>query len=224
MYLTREELRQVDRVAVDRFGFSGLVLMENAGRGVVDAICALQPPGAVVVCCGKGNNAGDGYVIARHLKLRTIPVTVLQCVPPIGLDGDAAVNFALLEHCEIPVIQISVEHPEQQLIDPLQGADWIVDALLGTGACGAPRSPIAQVIDRLNDAGARRLAVDVPSGLDCDTGVPASPTFQADVTCTFVAEKKGFKNSQAIKVLGKVHVLDIGIPSSLVNRILNRSQ
>jgi NAD(P)H-hydrate epimerase len=98
----------------------------------------------------------------------------------------------------------------------LQGADWIVDALLGTGARGEPRPPLDEVIRRLNRQDARRLAVDLPSGLDCDTGQVADATIRADHTCTFVAAKAGFRAETAREFLGQVHVLDIGVPRRLV--------
>src|SRR6478735_12528756 len=97
--LTRAEVREVDRRAIAEFGMSGLVLMENAGRGCVDVLCQLGCRGPVVVVCGKGNNAGDGFVIARHLDLRGLPVKVALLGSPDVLRGDAAANYAILAHC-----------------------------------------------------------------------------------------------------------------------------
>jgi NAD(P)H-hydrate epimerase len=102
----------------------------------------------------------------------------------------------------------------------LDGADWIVDALLGTGASGPPRPPLDQLIPQLNAASARRLAVDVPSGLDCESGEPAKTTFRADQTCTFVASKVGFAAEAALEYLGEVHVLDIGAPWKIIDEVL----
>lgn len=102
----------------------------------------------------------------------------------------------------------------------IAGADWIVDALLGTGTSGDPRPPLAGIIERLNACRAKKLAVDLPSGLDCDTGIPGTPTFRADHTCTFVAPKVGFANPAAKEYLGTVSVHDIGVPRKLLEEFL----
>ena len=217
--LTRAQVREVDRRAIDEYGMNGLVLMENAGRGCVDTLCRLGCRGPVVVVCGKGNNAGDGFVIARHLDLRGVPIKTVLLGSPGGLRGDTAVNFAILNRCGVPLVDLSTTFNTAALDAELAGAEWIVDALLGTGATGPPRPPLDMAIRRMNAAAAKRLAVDLPSGLDCDTGEPAEPTFRADHTCTFVATKVGFANPAAVAYLGQVHVLDIGAPRRLIEEI-----
>ncbi len=204
---------------------SGLVLMENAGRGVADVLCRLaetefgRPPGRVVVCCGKGNNAGDGFVIARHLDLRGHRVHVLIWAEEAELTGDAGVNYSILGKCGIPIDLLGSRHDAARLEGHLAGADWVVDALLGTGARGEPRPPLDAVIDQINAAKASRLAVDLPSGLDCDTGAAARHTIRADDTCTFIAMKNGFLAPGANRYTGRVHVLDIGAPRRLVQEM-----
>src|SRR5262245_35616109 len=101
--LSRAEVREVDRRAIDEYGMSGLVLMENAGRGCVDTLCRLNCRGPVAVVCGKGNNAGDGFVIARHLDLRAMSVRVVLLGSPDDLRGDAAANFAIIARCSLPI-------------------------------------------------------------------------------------------------------------------------
>lgn len=218
--LTREQVRQVDQRAIEGLGMSGLVLMENAGRGCVDVLCRLGVPGPVVVCCGRGNNAGDGFVIARHLDLRGYPVKVLLFTEPASLGGDAAENFRLLTHTDVSHVVLSGELDVARLDAELASAAWIVDALLGTGARGEPRPPFDVVIDRLNASPARRLAIDLPSGLDCDTGEAATHTFRAEHTCTFVAAKPGLVAEGAAGYIGELHVLDIGVPRRLVEEML----
>ena len=215
VYLSRDRVREVDRRAIEEYGISGLVLMENAGRGCVDRLCELDVRGPVVVCCGRGNNAGDGFVIARHLDLRGYEVRVVVFCDPADLRGDAAVNYAILVKCGVPIRVVTGAEDASWEAD-LAGADWIVDALLGTGSRGQPRPPLDRVIERLNQQPARRLAVDLPTGLDCDTGEPAPTTIRADCTCTFVAAKPGFANPAAAEYLGQVHVLDIGTPRKLL--------
>ena len=106
-YLSREQVREVDRRAIEEYGISGLVLMENAGRGCADKLCQLGVSGPVVICCGRGNNAGDGFVIARHLDLRGCEVRVLLFCDPSDLRGDAAANFSILAKCDVPVHVVS---------------------------------------------------------------------------------------------------------------------
>ena len=218
---TREQSRRVDQLAVREFGFSGLVLMENAGRGVADVLCRLGIAGPVAICCGKGNNAGDGFVIARHLDLRGHAVRVLLWAEPEELTGDAAANFNILKKTDvtIEVFGGGAAHDPARLSKLVEGAAWIVDALLGTGSRGEPRPPLGDAIDRLNAAAAPKLAVDLPSGLDCDTGVPARHTIVAAETCTFVAAKAGFFTPAAAAKVGRLHVLDIGVPRKLIERI-----
>jgi NAD(P)H-hydrate epimerase len=214
IYLTREEVREVDRRAVEQLGFSSLVLMENAGRGCADVLCQLGIHGPVLICCGRGNNGGDGFVIARHLRLRGLKPRVLLFCDPDELRGDAAANYQILTRCG-EAVQTVASTWEEPLAAALAEADWVVDALLGTGSRGEPRPPLDAVIQRLNAAAVQRLAVDLPSGLDCDTGQPARATFRADHTCTFVALKVGFRAPAAQLFLGTVHVLDIGVPAGI---------
>ena len=215
---TREQSRLVDQLAIEQYGFSGLVLMENAGRGTADVLCRLGIAGPVAICCGKGNNAGDGFVIARHLDLRGYAARVLLWAKPEELTGDAAANFRILEKTDVPITVFDgADH--DRLASLIDDAAWIVDALLGTGARGEPRPPLDAVIDQLNAAAAPKLAVDLPSGLDCDTGRPAKHTIRAAETCTFVAAKIGFVMPSAVPYVGRLHVLDIGTPRKLLEQI-----
>ncbi len=218
--VNRSQSRELDRRATEEYGIPGLVLMENAGRGVADVLEGLGIQGPVVVCCGKGNNAGDGFVLARHLDLRGYAVRVLVWAEPAEPAGDAGINFEILRKTGVPIQFFRPEHEADRLQRDLAGAAWIVDALLGTGARGEPRAPLDAVIDQLNAAAAPKLAVDLPSGLDCDTGQAARHTIRAAHTCTFVAPKIGFFAPGAAEYVGRVHVLDIGAPRRLVDEIL----
>lgn len=222
--LNRVQSRQVDRLAIERYGMSGLVLMENAGRGLADTLQTLGIAGPVVICCGKGNNAGDGFVLARHLELRGHRVRVLLWSDPAELAGDAGVNFEIARHAGIPLEIFGSKPAPDRTAAALADAAWIVDALLGTGAKGQPRPPLDAVIGAINAAGAPKLAVDLPSGLDCDTGVAAQPTIRAAHTCTFVAAKPGFFAPGAQQYTGDLHVLDIGAPRKLIEEILNEAK
>jgi NAD(P)H-hydrate epimerase len=228
--LTREQVRSVDRLAVDDYGMNGLVLMENAGRGAAELLLAEAPAGKVVICSGGGNNGGDGFVIARHLENAGVSVEVLLFADPDSLRGDAAANWRILEAAETPRTVIDPGETEEAAsaltakIEPkLADAQWIVDALLGTGTRGAAREPLATVIRCINAAGKRVLAVDLPSGLDCDTGTAEGDCVRAALTATFVAEKVGFRNAAAAEFLGRVQIVEIGVPVRLLRDVAGGS-
>ncbi len=211
-----QQARELDRRAVEEYGMPSVVLMENAGRGATDLLCNLGIAGPVVVCCGGGNNGGDGFVVARHLDLRGFEVRVLLFADPSKLAGDAEINYRILEKSGVPIRKIESQEMERELA----GSAWVIDALLGTGARGEPRAPLAEVIDRINSLAIPVFAIDLPSGLDCDTGQPAAHAIKAVHTCTFVAPKPGFLVPGAEKYTGTIHVTDIGAPRKLVAEIL----
>lgn len=221
--ITREQARELDRRAENVYGMSSLVLMENAGRGLAEQFLSLQLRGPVIVCCGTGNNGGDGFVMARHLDLRGVDVQVFLWGDRERFTPDARVNCEILERSKIAIEVCGSEPATDRLAAALARAGCMVDALLGTGARGQPRAPLDAVIDTVNAHRLPRLAVDIPSGLDCDTGLPATSTVRATHTCTFVAEKIGFASQAARSYLGLVHVLDIGAPRVLVESVLRAS-
>lgn len=221
--LNRALSREVDRIAIERYGMSGLVLMENAGRGVADRLERQGIDGPVVICCGRGNNAGDGFVVARHLDLRGYSVRVLLWGEPEKLSGDAAANFHILRKTDIPIEVFVGPHDDDRMATCLADAQWLVDALLGTGAKGDPRPPFDAVIDAMNASRLPILAVDLPSGLDCDTGAASPHTIRARLTCTFVASKPGFHVPGADQYTGHVDVLDIGAPRKLIAEVAARA-
>lgn len=205
--LTREQSRAVDEWAILELGLTSLVLMENAGRGVVDVLLSRDKTcRRVLVVCGKGNNGGDGFVIARHLIVRGIECRVVLLVDSGELQGDALANFNILQN-----LGVSVESPSQ-INTAGADCDWIIDAMLGTGAVGEPREPYLSTIEWVNAQSTKVLAVDLPSGLECDSGEPSAFTVKSDVTCTFHAPKVGFANPLAQEFLGELHVVSIGIP------------
>ena len=209
--LSREQVREVDRRALSEFGLSGLVLMENAGRNSAQLLSDIGINGSVVICCGKGNNGGDGFVIARHLENANYKVRVVLCVLPADLTGDAATNFQILQKSRTPVALPPIDWKSE-----LAAADWIVDALLGTGTQGTIREPYLSAVKAINDSGRRTFAVDLPSGLDCDTGIPLGECVRASHTATFVARKPGFNVPGVERFTGKIHVIDIGVPRALL--------
>ncbi len=219
--LTREQVRRVDRLAIDRYGLVGLVLMENAGRNAATIIRDVYGErGSARICCGPGNNGGDGCVIARHLHNTGWSVRLMITDGPSRMTPDTKVNFSILEAMELPVHITADATAQQTWVRDTRDDDVLVDALLGTGFGGAVRSPTAELIDTMNQASRRALvAVDVPSGLDCDTGEPANAAIRADLTITFVAAKTGFGLKTAASYVGRVEVVDIGAPRTLIAEI-----
>lgn len=220
--LSRAEVREVDRVAIEDYGVPGIVLMENAGGGAARLLESLGIGGPVAIVCGKGNNGGDGFVIARHLDLAGNAVRLLLACPPEEIRGDAAVNLAIATRSGL-AIECLAEADQAAWERALAGAAWIVDALLGTGASGAPAGAVAIAIAAINAVrargGVRVLAVDLPSGLDCDTGTAAGACVAADATATFVARKRGFDAAGAAGSTGAVHVIGIGAPRTVLARV-----
>jgi len=229
--LTREQVRAVDLRAIADYALAGIVLMENAGRNAAHLLMTLasldrvDPPLRVTIACGRGNNGGDGFVIARHLENLGAEVKLLLACDPAAYRGDAAVNHVVGVRAGIPIDQLE-SAPMETWSAALAGSDWIVDALLGTGSSGAPRGAVATAIRAINlargphgpDSRPHKIfAVDIPSGLDCDTGLAAGECVRADATATFVARKIGFDAPGARAFTGAVHVLDIGVPRRLLD-------
>ena len=211
--LTAAQMREVDRLTIER-GIPGLVLMENAGSRVVDFLCEMFAPLAhqrVVVFCGKGNNGGDGFVVARQLFTRKLchGLTVVELFDPDTLTGDAAANRRMLEVCGCPV--------ERALPADANLATLLIDAVLGTGLTGPAQGPALDAIRLINDRFplARKVAVDIPSGLPSDETKPSGDFVRADYTVTFTAAKRSQCLSPIYQHVGKLLVVPIGSPPEL---------
>ncbi len=223
-FLTWAEAREIDVLAIEKYGIPGIVLMENAARGVVDCLEREGIDGPVTICCGKGNNGGDGFAIARHLAVRGKEPTIWVFGEPDALIGDAAVNYRIVKKMGIPIrlfFSQSLCESWELFEADLSGSNWVIDALLGTGSQGPPRFPTAEAISAINQrrerSGFKVLAVDMPSGLEAESGIPNKPTVRADLTCTFVAPKIEFLAAEAKEFLGTVYVLDIGFDPDKVS-------
>ena len=224
--LTREQVRAVDRVAIEQYGMPGLILMENAGHACARAAAEMMGDAAdaeAVVLCGRGNNGGDGFVIARHLSnagARVQIVLLASAEDVLGGGGDAAVNLRIALKMALLLREAPSGPEAAEAIRSLAGADLMVDAMLGTGARGEVREPVRSAIEALNDCGSLVLAVDVPSGLDCDTGRPMGLAVRAARTVTFVAAKVGFAQPGAEDYTGVIEVADIGLPRAAIDGLL----
>ena len=217
--LTRNQVREFDRVAVTQFGIPSIVLMENAARGATDEICAFATGKKLVVLCGSGNNGGDGLAIARHLHLRNWNCSVILLCDPQKLAGDAKANYQILKNTKVPIIEglnLQPEEFEQKLRD--QGG--VIDAILGTGAKPPLRPPISEFVQIANHLKVQRIAIDLSTGLDCDQqddGQENGVIFKADLTVTFVARKPVMATSTGIAHSGAIKMVDIGAPPEVYN-------
>jgi NAD(P)H-hydrate epimerase len=211
--LTAAEMREVDR-RTSELGVPGLVLMENAGQRVVEVLAHAYAPlreQRIIVMCGKGNNGGDGLVVARQLYTRFHPraLHVVLAGDPGEMEGDAAANYRMLGAVGCPV--------SFELTAEMETATLIVDALLGTGIHGAAKGRALELIRAINDRFplADVVSVDLPSGLDSDSGVPPGETVHASHTVTFTAPKLCHVLSPACELSGHLHVAAIGSPREL---------
>jgi hydroxyethylthiazole kinase-like uncharacterized protein yjeF len=214
--MTRDEVRAFDAWANQTVGIPGVVLMENAGRScaelIVDKLKSAAEP-KVCIFCGTGNNGGDGYVIARHLINHGIKVTVVICGDRSKIRGDAKVNLDILERIGQSVERLDLTDCgiSEQVKHFIAGAGIVVDGLFGTGLRGQLSDQYIRLIENINASNIPVLAVDIPSGLDCDSGEPLGAVVRAAWTVTFVAVKKGFVSASAARYTGEIFVASIGI-------------
>jgi hydroxyethylthiazole kinase-like uncharacterized protein yjeF len=212
------EMREIDRVAIEGFGIPSLTLMDRAGRAVAEAAVQLAAPhGRFVVVCGAGNNGGDGYVAARLLRSAGRDARVLALVPAERLSADARAVREQAQRAGVAIDDVG----ELAGVDAGVG-DVVLDAIFGTGLARPPAGAFAGAISRIEAArvaGARVLAVDVPSGLSADTGRPLGACVRADRTVTFAFQKRGLVLHPGATFAGEVTVADIGIPAEAARRV-----
>jgi ADP-dependent NAD(P)H-hydrate dehydratase / NAD(P)H-hydrate epimerase len=226
LLLTAAQMRAVDGAIIEKLGLPGLVLMENAGRGVADIIAAERPETAgldVRVVCGAGQNGGDGFVVARHLLGRGAKVKVLLAMPPEKIAGDAAV-FAKVLRALAPdsIHDLSGQHDPGVWQAHLRGAAVIVDALFGTGLRSQIEGATAAAVAAMNATECLRVAVDIPSGLDADTAEVHGGMVQAHITATMGARKLGLVLDAEAPV-GRIEVVDLGVaPESVLAAALDK--
>jgi len=223
MYLvTANEMQTMDRHTIDGYGIPGQVLMENAGRGATRVFLeafgdlSLRKVGIVA---GRGNNGGDGFVMARYLNQRGIKTTVYLLARRDAVQGDAAANLELLDDLAVPIIEM----PDQQSFETQHMAmrhqnAWI-DAILGTGLKSDVKGYYRTVIEAVNQFNRPVLAVDIPSGLNADTGQPCGVCVRADVTVTFGLAKLGHLLYPGADYTGDLQIIDIGIPNFIADKV-----
>ncbi|MGQ9730712.1 MAG: NAD(P)H-hydrate dehydratase [Candidatus Zipacnadales bacterium] len=211
---TAQQMRDIDTATIKRFGIPGLVLMENAGLRVLEAVQEVaQRNSRIRILCGRGNNGGDGLVVARHLYNRGSDVQVVLLAEAVSVQGDAQVNFAIARRMGVPII----EAPSTRLLNRIAAeADILVDGILGIGAVGTVRGPALMAIRATHQCAGHIIAIDIPSGISADSGAVLGEAVKANVTVTFGLPKIGLYTYPGRAYCGEIRVADIGIPRSLL--------
>jgi NAD(P)H-hydrate epimerase len=219
---TAEQMRRLDARAIEVLGIPGATLMENAGRGAAEALLRALPEWGlrarglrVAVVCGKGGNGGDGFVVARRLKRAGARPSVHLAFAADALSGDAVTKYQEMRRAGVAA---SLVTEAGSVASALQQTDVVVDALLGTGARGAPAAPVGALIDAINASGRPVVALDIPSGLPADGEPPAGSVVRARSTTTFAAPKLGLVIGPGVDLAGRIEVVDIGVPAAELTR------
>ena len=216
------EMQEMDRLTIEEMGIAGIVLMENAARGATRIFLEhFEPPrnSRVLFLCGRGNNGGDGYVMARYLHQRGYEVTVLVLSEYGKIKGDALSNLNIIRRVGIDVREVPDIAVWETCRDLLTESDFVIDGILGTGLNSPVRGFYKQVIEDLNASGAFVMAIDIPSGLHADTGAVMGAAVRADLTATFGFPKLGQLLFPGASLVGRLVRIDIGIPGGVSERL-----
>ena len=213
---TAEQVRELDRIAIEELGVPGIVLMKRAGRALFDFIKS-QNARAVTVFCGTGNNGGDGFIMAGLAAQAGLAVRVMLIGSSEKISGDALLAKSFAEERGINVEPWNAEFASEAVHNKLDkyGSEWIVDALLGTGLCGDVRPEFAAAIQSINDSAMPVLAADIPSGLCSDTGKILGIAVEASATISFIGRKRGLYTGQAANVCGQLEFSDLAVPEAV---------
>ena len=216
--ITRDNVRALDEDAVEEYGIPGIVLMENAASALMEAstrmLAGCEDP-SVLIYCGTGNNGGDGFALARKLDNAGIDCSCALVGDVSQVRNDALTNYRIVEMMGLPIIDAYTGSPATK-------PSLVIDAIIGTGLSRAIEGRPGLAVGMINAhraAGAKVISVDVPSGINCDTGEPMGEHIvSADETVTFVLPKRGFSNAASHAYTGEISVADLGVPRALVIR------
>ncbi|MGB2705349.1 MAG: NAD(P)H-hydrate epimerase [Candidatus Omnitrophota bacterium] len=214
-YVTSQEMRRLDKEAVEKFGIPSVILMENAGRAVYEAAREMLSGAKekkTLCVCGRGNNAGDGFVAARHLINNGFDTEIFLLGDPATLRGDAKINYNILHKMKIKFKLLKDNRKLDSFRESLQQSGLLIDAILGTGISGEVKEPFASVINLMNQSKKPILAVDTPSGLDATEGKALGSCIKATKTVTFAFPKTGFIKNDGPDKIGTLVVADISLP------------
>ncbi|MDR1195342.1 MAG: NAD(P)H-hydrate epimerase [Endomicrobium sp.] len=218
IFASVKQMRAIDARTYAIYGISSLILMENAGQAVArEAKKVLKKNGnkSIAVICGSGNNAGDGFVAARYLLNEGYRVKVILAKSPKSFKGDCKINFDILKKLKADICSFRRQSIEEGVV---------IDAVFGTGISGIVEGRTAKIISEINKSGAYKISVDIPSGMDGDSGGIMGCAVKADKTVTFALLKRAFKNKSAKRYTGKIIAADIGIPKIVVKDIIKNEK
>ena len=219
LVVTPYEMKRIDKTAIDEFGIPGIVLMENAALGVVREVVKILgdiPGKTAIILAGKGNNGGDAFAVARHLFNMGAKVSVHVLAKLADIKGDAKTNLEILLKMGMEVNEVLENRPIEGIKEVLKFSDIVVDGLLGTGLKGEVKGVMAGVIEAVNESGVPVVAVDIPSGVNGETGAVSATCIKAKSTVTFAFPKIGQLVHPGCEYVGKLEVVDIGIPPTAV--------
>lgn len=214
--VSSEQMRQLDAAAIANYSIPSLLLMENAGSSVSQVIRREYDCCRVVVVVGKGNNGGDGLVVARHLQNSGYPVQVVLLEDPENLKTDPRVNYTICRQMKIPIVNLSQAVKDDELFPGFRDAELIVDAIFGVGLHSPVRGVFELAIQLVNGCQKPVVSIDIPSGLDADTGIVHGEAVRATWTITLALPKHGLYKREGPSHAGKIEVADIGIPRELI--------
>lgn len=219
--VSADAMRRLDEAASRDYGIPALILMENAGRAVADVIAREFQPCRVLVVAGKGNNGGDGFVAARHLANRAFSVRVALLEIPAASKPDTVLNYEILRKMALPFLLAPDALMSGRLERALFECDLVVDAIFGVGLHDPVTGAFQQAIRAINQSSKPVVSIDIPSGLDADTGRVLGDAVQASRTVTLALPKAGLFENEGPGHSGKIEIVDIGIPLKLTRPFLD---
>ena len=216
-------MKELDRKAIEEYKIPSIILMENAGirtAGIIYEVYGQTlKKKSILIVCGRGNNGGDGFVIARHLMNKGYIINVVVLTDKNKIKGDPQVNLTIFERMGGSVIFTGSKQPDEKIKNLISESNLIVDAIFGTGLDRNVAEPIKAYISIINQSQKPIVSVDAPSGLHCDTGAVLGIAIKAHVTVTMAVAKKGFFINEGPHYTGKVYVVDISIPKKLIDEV-----
>ncbi|MFC1708503.1 NAD(P)H-hydrate epimerase [Candidatus Omnitrophota bacterium] len=218
LFVSCSKMKQIDKLATERFSIPSLILMENAGRSVAQEAKKMLRGRSVpiVMLCGYGNNGGDGFVAARHLHNAGYKIKVFLIGPRKPMSADTKTNFKIISKLKIKINKITNERQVKSVMGGLRKRQLIIDAIFGIGIRGELNNFYSRLFKEINSLHLPVLSIDIPSGLDADKGIALPVAIQAHKTVTMGLIKKGFLSNLAKKYLGKIIIADISLPKELL--------
>ena len=216
MHIRADEMRKIEESAIRDFGMPSLLLMENAGRNISEVIRGKFKPCKVLLMIGKGNNGGDGLVVARYLDNLGFQTQILLLADPVTLKSDPLLNLRIVRKMCLPITYVPQTSTETELLGYCMGSDLVVDALFGVGIHSPLTGVNESAVRAMTNCGKPVISIDIPSGLDADTGEVHGVAVKATMTLTLAIKKRGLCLGKGSAYAGEIDVIDLGIPHGLI--------